>query len=123
MIQMPRHGILPLRVRLPLKNTGDGLSLQPSVENGARSSKGQTREREKEQAEANAAERRQRRRAPTRNRQQRAPQAGNGGYATVPPPRPGDSSGSNARDARAAARAARDATREQAGQQRGGHWN
>ena len=36
---------------------------------------------------------------------------------------PGDSSGSNARDARAAARAARDATREQAGQQRGGHWN
>ena len=35
------------------------------------------------------------RRAPTRNRQQRAPQAGNGGYATVPPPRPGDSSGSN----------------------------
>ena len=42
MIQMPRHGILPLRVRLPLKNTGDGLSLQPSVENGARSSKGQT---------------------------------------------------------------------------------
>ena len=39
---MPRHGILPLRVRLPLQNTGDGLSLQPSVENGARSSKGQT---------------------------------------------------------------------------------
>ena len=81
------------------------------------------REREKEQAEANAAERRERRRAPTRNRQQRAPQAGNGDYATVPPPRPGDSSSSNARDARAAARAARDATREQAGQQRGGHWN
>ena len=78
------------------------------------------REREKEQAEANAAERRQRRRAPTRNRQQRAPQAGNGGYATVPPPRPGDSSGSNARDARAAAR---DAAREQADQQQGGHWN
>ena len=49
-------------------------------------------------------------------------QAGNGGYATVPPPRPGDSSGSgsNARDARTAAR---NATREQAGQQRGGHWN
>ena len=42
MIQMPRHGILPLRVAPLLKNTDDGLSLQPSVENGARSSKGQT---------------------------------------------------------------------------------
>ena len=78
------------------------------------------REREKEQAEANAAARRERRRATARNREPRAPQAGNGGYATVPPPPPGDISGNNARDARAAAR---DAAREQANQQQGGYWN
>ena len=78
------------------------------------------REREKEQAEANAAARRERRRATARNREPRAPQAGSSGYATVPPPPPGDSSGSNARDARAAAR---DAAREQANQQQGGYWN
>ena len=69
------------------------------------------REREKEQAEANAAARRERRRFTARNREPRAPQAGSGGYATVPPPPPGDISGNNARDARAAAR---DAAREQA---------
>ncbi len=39
---------------------------------------------------------------------------------TVPLPPPGDISGSNARDARTAAR---DAAREQANQQQGGHWN
>ena len=39
---MPRHRTLPLRVAPLLRNTGDGLSLQPNVENGARSSKGQT---------------------------------------------------------------------------------
>ena len=78
------------------------------------------REREKEQAEANAAARRERRRATARNREPRAPQAGSGGYATVPPPPPGDISGNNARDARAAAR---DAAREQANQQQGGYWN
>ena len=78
------------------------------------------REREKEQAEANAAARRERRRATARNREPRAPQAGSGDYATVPPPPPGDISGNNARDARAAAR---DAAREQANQQQGGYWN
>ena len=118
MIQMPRHGTLPLRVAPLLRNNGDGLSLQPSVCAIQRTDG--WREREKEQAEANAAARRERRRATARNREPRAPQAGNGGYATVPPPPPGDISGNNARDARAAAR---DAAREQANQQQGGYWN
>ena len=44
MIQTPKHGTLPLRVRPPSKSSGDGLSLQPKERetNGARSSKGQT---------------------------------------------------------------------------------
>ena len=62
------------------------------------------RERAKEQAETNAAARRERRRAIAPNREPRAPQADSGGYAAVPSPPPGDGSGSNARDARAAAR-------------------
>ena len=41
MIQMPRHGTLLLQVAPLLRNNGDGLSLQPSVQNGTRSSKGQ----------------------------------------------------------------------------------
>ena len=61
-------------------------------------------ERETEQAEAIAAARRERRRATVRNRTTRAPQADSGGYAAVPSPPPGDGSGSNARDERAAAR-------------------
>ena len=55
------------------------------------------REREKEQAEATAAASRARRGVTARNRAPGAPQAGSGRYATVPPPPPGDSSGSNAR--------------------------
>ena len=62
------------------------------------------REREKEQAEANTAARRKRRRATARNREPRARHVGRGGYATVPPPPPGDISGNNARDVGAAAR-------------------
>lgn len=44
MIQTPKYGTLPLRVRPPFKSSGDGLSLQPKERemNGARSSKGQT---------------------------------------------------------------------------------
>ena len=79
------------------------------------------REREKEQAEATAAANRAKRGVTARNCAPGAPQAGNGRYATVPPPPPGD--GSNTRDARAARRTARSDIWEQVNQQQGGHWN
>ena len=76
------------------------------------------REREREEAEAKAAAARgrERRRAP------RNTPAGSGQYATAAPPL--QSGQSNTRAARAAAyAAAREANREQANQQQGGHWN
>ena len=76
---------------------------------------------DQEQAEATAAANRAKRGVTARNCAPGAPQAGNGRYATVPPPPPGD--GSNALDARAARRAVRSDILEQVNQQQGGHWN